>query len=102
MLLGRQRRDSYRHHEEEEPEWFSEGPTSQNDRIELHGFEGPREVAKAERSKCEDDDDTNMDTGFDEEYHEEAQGEEEEDKDSKYFISNLLFEMQTYTAKKHF
>ena len=30
-----------RHSEEEEPEWFSSGPTSQTDTIELHGFDGP-------------------------------------------------------------
>lgn len=77
---GRPRKDSYRHHEEEEPEWFSEGPTSQNDHIELHGFEGPKEVGKGDRSKCEDDDDNNMDTGFDEEYHEEGQEDDDEDK----------------------
>lgn len=36
---NRNRRDSYRNRNEEEPEWFTEGPTSQHDRIELHGFE---------------------------------------------------------------
>jgi hypothetical protein len=36
---NRNRRDSYRSRDEEEPEWFTEGPTSQQDRIELHGFE---------------------------------------------------------------
>lgn len=28
---------------DEEPEWFSGGPTSQHDTIELHGFDGPEE-----------------------------------------------------------
>ena len=81
VIEGRQRRDSYRHHEEEEPEWFSEGPTSQNDRIELHGFEGPKEVTE-DRSKGKGEDeeeDNNMDTGFDEEYHEEHDEAEEKD-----------------------
>ena len=32
----------YRRHEEEEPEWFSSGPTSQSDTIELRGFEEPK------------------------------------------------------------
>ena len=32
------RRRNYRE-EEKEPEWFTEGPTSQDDRIELRGFE---------------------------------------------------------------
>lgn len=27
--------------EEAEPEWYKEGPTSPNDFIELHGFDGP-------------------------------------------------------------
>ncbi|XP_078337081.1 uncharacterized protein LOC111134449 isoform X4 [Crassostrea virginica] len=36
---NRNRRDSYRSRDEEEPEWFTEGPTSQHERIELHGFE---------------------------------------------------------------
>jgi len=40
FLSVRQRRDSYRNHaDEEEPEWFTGGPTSQNDTIELRGFE---------------------------------------------------------------
>ena len=40
----------------------------------MHGFEGPKEV-RVERSKVKDeeDEDNRMDTGFDEEYHEEAQ-----------------------------
>lgn len=88
-IVGRNRHDSYRHREEEEPEWFSEGPTSQNDRIELHGFEGPREV-KEEHVKGKDDeeDDNNMDTGFDEEYHEEAQQDES---NSKELCDNAKF-----------
>ena len=35
LFLGRRRQ----YHEEKEPEWFSCGPTSQNDTIELRGFE---------------------------------------------------------------
>lgn len=35
----RDRRDSNR---EEEPEWFSSGPVSKSDTIELHGFERDR------------------------------------------------------------
>lgn len=35
----RNRRDSYRNREDDEPEWFTEGPTSRRDTIELHGFE---------------------------------------------------------------
>ncbi|XP_061162294.1 eukaryotic translation initiation factor 4E transporter-like isoform X2 [Saccostrea echinata] len=39
---NRNRRDSFRGREEEEPEWFTEGPTSQHERIELHGFDKRR------------------------------------------------------------
>lgn len=35
------RRYNDRSHANEEPEWFSGGPTSQNDTIELRGFEDP-------------------------------------------------------------
>ncbi|XP_015785233.1 eukaryotic translation initiation factor 4E transporter [Tetranychus urticae] len=42
------RRDS-RNHEEEEPEWFTGGPTSQHDTIELKGFE--EEMPEDEVSK---------------------------------------------------
>ncbi|XP_047737299.1 uncharacterized protein LOC108664692, partial [Hyalella azteca] len=38
-----------RQEEEETPEWFSEGPTSQNEYIELVGFDGP----VTDDSKCE-------------------------------------------------
>lgn len=37
---GYRRQDSH----EEEPEWFTGGPSSQNEVIELHGFEGPKSV----------------------------------------------------------
>ena len=38
------RREIYRRQsQEEEPEWFSGGPTSQHDTIELRGFEPPAE-----------------------------------------------------------
>lgn len=30
-----------RNHKEEEPEWFTGGPTSQHDTIELRGFDKP-------------------------------------------------------------
>ncbi|XP_054280145.1 eukaryotic translation initiation factor 4E transporter isoform X2 [Macrosteles quadrilineatus] len=36
-------RRKYERNEPEEPEWFSGGPTSQHDTIELHGFDGPIE-----------------------------------------------------------
>ncbi|XP_052074666.1 eukaryotic translation initiation factor 4E transporter-like isoform X2 [Mytilus californianus] len=86
---GRNRHDSYRHREEEEPEWFSEGPTSQNDRIELHGFEGPREVKEEiVKGKDDEEEDNNMDTGFDEEYHEEAQ-QDESNKSSEVKVADV-------------
>ena len=49
MDLGR-----YRHHEEEEPEWFSSGPTSQSDTIELRGFEEPKREQEPEPSHEEE------------------------------------------------
>ncbi len=38
-----------RRHEEEEPEWFSGGPTSQSDTIELRGFEDARREQQQQR-----------------------------------------------------
>ena len=48
-----------RHPSNEEPEWFSAGPTSQTDTIELRGFEEPpsRESSSAEREHRARDDD---------------------------------------------
>ncbi len=43
-----------RHSEEEEPEWFSSGPTSQMDTIELHGFDGPDKHREEEEEEDED------------------------------------------------
>ena len=49
LELGR-----YRRHEEEEPEWFSSGPTSQSDTIELRGFEEPKREKEQEPSHEEE------------------------------------------------
>ena len=43
------------HSQEEEPEWFSSGPTSQNDTIELRGFEPPPEERVQEEKQQEDE-----------------------------------------------
>lgn len=40
-----------RHREEEEPEWFSSGPTSQADTIELRGFEEPKREQRQPRQQ---------------------------------------------------
>merc|ERR1740131_466871 len=40
------RMGNYHRHEEEEPEWFTGGPTSQNEFIELVGFEEAEENAQ--------------------------------------------------------
>ena len=58
---NRHYRNDYRRRESasEEPEWFSAGPTSQTDTIELRGFEEPpsRESSSAEREHRARDDD---------------------------------------------
>lgn len=41
------------HHEEETPEWFTGGPTSQNETIELRGFE--REGEKVRKNRREEE-----------------------------------------------
>lgn len=61
-VTGRMRRDSYNRHGgggEDEPEWFTGGPTSQNDTIELRGFEKPEDKKnrKGNRQRREEDDD---------------------------------------------
>lgn len=45
----RLRRESTK--EEEEPEWFSAGPSSQSDTIELHGFESYEEKRRKEKQE---------------------------------------------------
>ena len=40
-------------HEEETPEWFTEGPTSQADTIELRGFERRGEKARKKQQQEE-------------------------------------------------
>jgi hypothetical protein len=47
---GRMHHEHHHHHHrsEEEPEWFTGGPTSQNEMIELHGFDDEVEdISKA-------------------------------------------------------
>lgn len=41
---------------DEEPEWFSGGPTSQHDTIELHGFDGPEEKDNTRKGGNKGDD----------------------------------------------
>ena len=57
MSLGR--RSYHRNSREAEPEWFTGGPSSQNETIELHGFDGPvreeKEVEAPSRHKHEED-----------------------------------------------
>lgn len=47
------RRRQYNDGKDDEPEWFSGGPTSQHDTIELHGFDGPVEEEKKSSSSKE-------------------------------------------------
>ena len=50
LFVAGRRRDTRRHpSQEEEPEWFTGGPSSQSDTIELIGFE----VAEEQRAKRE-------------------------------------------------
>ena len=50
LIVAGRRRDTRRHpSQEEEPEWFTGGPSSQSDTIELIGFE----VAEEQRAKRE-------------------------------------------------
>lgn len=51
------RRDRHDSNREEEPEWFSGGPVSKSDTIELHGFERERRDSEQnveERVKVEE------------------------------------------------
>ena len=73
----RDRRDSY--HREEEPEWFSSGPVSKSDTIELRGFERERrESDRAEQGRVADV-----------EEEDEAFEEEEKHEDSVLFFSTI-------------
>ena len=74
---NRHYRNDYRRRESasEEPEWFSAGPTSQTDTIELRGFEEPpsRESSSAEREhRARDDDRRQLHDGFREDGDAEA------------------------------
>ena len=67
---------------EEEPEWFSSGPISKNDTIELRGFEkiGSRSRNDSEREIVKEEEKRHEDVFEEEESHEE---EKENDKDGK-------------------
>lgn len=56
------------HHEEETPEWFTGGPTSQNETIELRGFEREGERARKNRQEEEEEEAAEVDAN---EYPEE-------------------------------
>ena len=47
--MGRQ----YSRPEEQTPEWFTEGPSSQNETIDLHGFEKPAEDTEKQNKRKE-------------------------------------------------
>lgn len=67
----------------EEPEWFSEGPTSQNDTIELRGFEeysGRRDSPSSRNSNDADEDKASADY--------ESDGEKANDENDKSNDSN--------------
>ena len=54
MCRADSRRDRHDSHKEEEPEWFSAGPVSKNDTIELHGFEKLEKKNKQKKQKQEE------------------------------------------------
>ena len=78
-LIPDNRRDRYDSmgKREEEPEWFSSGPISKNDTIELHGFDkiGSRDRKVSERQIKEEK--------HDEEVFEEEESHEEEKENTK-------------------
>ena len=54
LFVAGRRRDTRRHpSQEEEPEWFTGGPSSQSDTIELIGFEVAEEQQRAKREAAE-------------------------------------------------
>jgi len=70
-LFSDNRRDRHNSNHEEEPEWFSGGPISKSDTIELHGFErerrdsdrqGDRRRGQQQQEKKEPDEDVASDT----------------------------------------
>lgn len=74
------------HDRNEEPEWFSGGPTSQNDTIELRGFEEYRQDSPTSHNSGDGDDDkTNADYESDtdktNDVHEKANDDNNNDND---------------------
>lgn len=65
---------------EEEPEWFSSGPISKSDTIELHGFDKSVSRDRKDSELESKEEKQNEDVFEEEESHEE---EKENDKDGK-------------------
>ena len=70
----------YRRHEEEEPEWFSSGPTSQSDTIELRGFEEPKKEREQSQEEEYMEEENEQKDEAEEEPHTETKEQEEEQK----------------------
>lgn len=59
------RRRMFSENRTEEPEWFSGGPTSQNDTIELRGFDEPEPDERKTDTNAENDDQVSLDNQSD-------------------------------------
>lgn len=74
------RRDRRDNQQEEEPEWFSSGPVSQSDTIELHGFERERrdsEQTGEEQTTAKGKEEVEVEVSDDEEKEGAGEGEPE-------------------------
>lgn len=60
-----ERRRMFSENRTEEPEWFSGGPTSQNDTIELRGFDEPEPEERTPSTTAENDDQVSLDNQSD-------------------------------------
>ena len=79
----------YNRYPEEEPEWFTGGPSSQSETIELHGFEGPnrdsgdrnrKSATKKDVNRQREDNKTNnSESGVTEQHDEQKEGNEQTD-----------------------
>lgn len=75
------------HSQEEEPEWFSGGPTSQNDTIELRGFETTPEERVHEEREQEQEERRDRER---EREREERREERQREQEGKYEIQALV------------
>uniref|UniRef100_T1P9B3 Nucleocytoplasmic shuttling protein for mRNA cap-binding EIF4E n=1 Tax=Musca domestica TaxID=7370 RepID=T1P9B3_MUSDO len=85
----RERRESrdYNRYSKDEPEWLSEGPTSQHDTIELRGFEEMDMAEVAEAATANGDKDRQI-------------GSERKDSESSLFNSSSNLNLNTSTKEK--